>query len=197
MGLTLLLIGLVVFIGGHVFVSLRQPRAALISRIGEGFYKGLFSLVSAVGLGLIIYGFGRYRSDGLIPVWSPPTFLRGVTELLMWPAFVLVIAAYIPGTIKTALTHPMLAGVKLWAFAHLLANGDLGGIILFGSILAWAVYDRITLKRRADAGGPQIPVGGLTNDLLAVVVGTLIYLAVGFVFHPLAGVPVFGGKVAG
>lgn len=192
MGLALLLIGLVVFIGDHVFVTLRNPRAALISRVGEGPYKGLFSLISVIGFVLIVYGFARYRADGLIPVWSPPSFLRPVTELLMWPAFILVVTAYIPGAIKTVLTHPMLAGVKLWAFAHLLVNGDLGGIILFGSILAWAVYDRITLKHRADAGGPPIPVGGLKNDLLAVIVGTLTYLAVGFVFHPLAGVPVFG-----
>ena len=192
MGLALLLIGLVIFIGAHVFVSLRQSRSALINRIGEGPYRGVFSLISVIGLGLIIYGFGRYRADGLIPVWSPPTFLHPIAELLMWPAFVLVVAAYIPGTIKRALTHPMLAGVKLWAFAHLVVNGDLGGIILFGSILGWAVYDRITLKRRVDAGGPRIPVGGLKNDLLAVVVGTLLYLAVGFVFHPLAGIPIFG-----
>jgi uncharacterized membrane protein len=192
MGLALLIIGLIDFIGVHVLVSLRQSRSALISRIGEGPYRGVFSLVSVIGLGLIIYGFGRYRADGLIPVWSPPTFLRPITDVLMWPAFVLVVAAYIPGTMKAVLKHPMLAGVKLWAFAHLLANGDLGGMILFGSILAWAVYDRITLRRRVDAGGPRIPVGDLRNDLLAVVVGTLIYLAVGFVFHPLAGVPVFG-----
>jgi uncharacterized membrane protein len=192
MGLVLLIIGLVDFIGIHVFVSLRQSRSTVISRIGEGPYRGIFSVVSVIGLGLIVYGFARYRADGLIPLWSPPTFLRPVTELLMWPAVVLVVAAYIPGTIKTVLKHPMLAGVKLWAFAHLLANGDVGGVILFGSILAWAVYDRITLKRRVDAGSPPIPVGGLKNDLLAVVVGTLIYLAIGFVFHPLAGVPVFG-----
>ena len=86
----------------------------------------------------------------------------------------------------------MLLGVKLWAFGHLLSNGDLGGIVLFGSILGWAVYDRISLKHRTDPGGPSIPVGGWRNDAVAVVVGTLIYLAVGFVFHPLLGMPVFG-----
>jgi uncharacterized membrane protein len=87
----------------------------------------------------------------------------------------------------------MLAGVKLWAFGHLLANGDLGGIILFGSFLAWAVFDRISLKRRADAGGPPIPVGGIGNDLIAVAVGIVVYLALGFAFHPVViGVPVFG-----
>jgi len=91
------------------------------------------------------------------------------------------------------LRHPMLVGVKLWAVAHLIANGDLGSIILFGSVLAWAVYDRISLKRRSDPGGPPIPYGGLTNDIIAVVVGTIIYLAFGLVLHPLwIGVPVFG-----
>jgi uncharacterized membrane protein len=192
MGLAILILGLAIFIGSHVFVTMRGHREKLVARLGEGPYKGAFSLVSILGLVLIIYGFGRYRREGLIPVWDPPDFLRHVTDALMWPAFVLVAAAYIPGYIKKTLKHPMLAGVKLWAFAHLLVNGDLGGIILFGSILGWAVYDRISLKRRADPGAPPISVGGWTNDAVAVVVGTLVYLAVGFVFHPLAGLPVFG-----
>ena len=173
-------------------MSLRDERAKLIARFGELPYKGLFSLVSIVGLVLIVYGFALYRRTGLVPVWYPPDFLRHVSEALMWPAFVFVAAAYIPGNIKRVLKHPMLVGVKLWAFAHLLSNGDLGGIVLFGSILGWAVYDRISLKRRTDPGAPPIPVGDWKNDAVAVVVGTLIYLAVGFVFHPLAGVPVFG-----
>jgi uncharacterized membrane protein len=192
MGLAILIVGLAIFIGTHVFVSMRDERAKLIARLGELPYKGLFSLVSILGLVLIVYGFSRYRREGLIPVWTPPDFLRHLTDALMWPAFVLVAAAYIPGNIKRALKHPMLAGVKLWAFAHLLSNGDLGGIVLFGSLLAWAVYDRITLKRRADPGAPPIPTGDWKNDAIAVVVGTLLYLAVGFVFHPLAGLPVFG-----
>jgi uncharacterized membrane protein len=104
----------------------------------------------------------------------------------------MIAAAYIPGNIKRVLKHPMLTGVKTWAFAHLCANGDLGGIILFGSILAWAVYDRITLKHRADPGAPPIPAGGGKNDMIAIVVGTLIYLALGFVFHSVViGVPAF------
>jgi len=191
MGLAILILGLAIFIGAHVFVSLRGERAKLIARIGEGRYKGAFSLVSILGLVLIIYGFARYRREGLIPVWDPPDFLRHVTEALMWPAFVLLAAAYIPGHIKKTLKHPMLASVKLWAFAHLISNGDLGGIVLFAGLLAWAVFDRISLKRRTDPGGPPIPVGGWQNDAVAVVVGTLVYLAVGFVFHPLAGLPVF------
>jgi uncharacterized membrane protein len=192
MGLAVLVIGLVLFLGSHVFVSLRDRRARLIKRLGEWPYKGLLSLVSLTGLALIIYGFDRYRGEGLIPVWSPPAFLRHVTEALMWPALICVVAAYIPGHIKRVLKHPMLVGAKLWAFAHLLVNGDLGGIILFGSILGWAVYDRISLKVRSDPDGPPIPIGGATNDVLAIVIGTLVYLAVGFVFHPLAGLPVFG-----
>jgi len=192
MGLAILILGLAIFIGTHVFVSLRGHREQLIARIGAGPYKGLFSLVSILGVVLAACGFALYRRTGLIPVWSPPDFMRHLAEALMWPAFVLVAAAYIPGTIKKTLKHPMLVGVKLWAFAHLISNGDLGGIVLFGSFLGWAVYDRISLKRRADPGAPPIPVGGWKNDAVAVVVGTLIYLAVGLVFHPLAGVPVFG-----
>jgi uncharacterized membrane protein len=129
----------------------------------------------------------------LIGVWQPPNWTRHVTAALVWLAVVLVTAAYVRGVIYKKLKHPMLAGVKLWAAAHLLANGDLGGIILFGSILAWAVYDRITLKRRSDPGGPPIPAGGSTNDVIAVAVGTAVYLLLGFLFHPyVIGLTVFG-----
>jgi uncharacterized membrane protein len=129
----------------------------------------------------------------MIPVWSPPAFLRHLNLALMLPAVILVVASYLRGRIYTAVKHPMLAGVKLWAFGHLLANGDLGGIILFGSFLAWAVFDRISLKRRTDAGAPPIPVGGITNDVIAVVVGFVAYLALAFAFHPVViGVPVIG-----
>jgi uncharacterized membrane protein len=198
MGLAVLVIGLAVFLGAHVFVSQRAARAALIARIGEWPYKGLFALVSLLGLVLIVWGFGRYLHAGYIQLWSPPTWMRHVTVALVWPAAILVTAAYIPGDIKRTLKHPMLAGIKLWALAHLLSNGDLGGIILFGSILAWAVFDRITLKRRTDAGAPPIPVGGRRNDIIAIVVGTILYLALGLVFHPLfIGIPVFGGRVSG
>jgi|SRR5579871_688127 len=192
MGLAVLIIGLVVFIGSHVFVTRRDARAALIGRIGEVPYKILFGLVAIVGLVLIGWGFARYSTDGYIQVWSPPTWMRHVTVALVWPAIIFVAAAYFPGDIKRTLKHPLLVGIKLWAFAHLLSNGDLGGIILFASILAWAVFDRITLKRRTDAGAPPIPVGGRRNDIIAVVVGTLLYLALGFWFHPyVVGKPVF------
>ena len=153
----------------------------------------LFRSISIVGVLLIAWGFARYRATGWIDVWYPPLWTRHIVVALMWVASICLVAAYSPGNIKATLKHPMLVGVKIWAAAHLVSNGDLGSIILFGSILAWAVFDRITLKRRSDPGGPPIPYGGRTNDIIAVVVGTLLYLALGFWFHPLVvGVPAFG-----
>ena len=193
MGLAVLVLGLALFLGAHVFVTLRTPRAALIKDIGEGRYKGLMALVSLAGLVLIGYGFGQYRATGWIDVWSPPGWTYYITQILMWPASIFVVAAYSRGNIWRALKHPMLVGVKTWAAAHLISNGDLGSIVLFGSFLAWAVYDRITLKHRSDPGAPAIPVGGHRNDTIALVVGTVLFLALGFIFHPLVvGVAVFG-----
>jgi uncharacterized membrane protein len=193
MGLVIMILGLAVFLGAHAFVTFRPQRAAVVARLGEGPYKGLFALVALIGLVLIVEGFAQYRADGPIPVWVPPAWTRHVTVALLWPAVICVTAAYIRGDIQRVLKHPMLVGVKLWAVAHLIANGDLGGIILFGSVLAWAVFDRITLKRRTDPGAPAIPAGGRRNDIIAVVVGTLLYLALGFWFHPyVIGLRVFG-----
>jgi uncharacterized membrane protein len=194
MGLAIMIIGLAVFLGSHTLVTLRPQRTALMARIGEGPYKGLFALVSLVGILLIGYGFALYRANGYIDIWMPPRWTRHVTELLVWPAIIAILAAYIPSQIKRVLKHPMLVGVKLWAVAHLLSNGDLGSIILFGSILAWAVYDRISLKRRTDAPAPAVATGGgYRNDFIVVVVGTLVYFVLGFWFHPwVIGVPVFG-----
>src|SRR6201991_3341077 len=161
--------------------------------MGEGTYKTVYSLVSLAGLALIVWGFAHYRATGWIHIWYPPTAFRHITVGLMLPAVILVVAAFIRGRIYTTLKHPMLAGIKLWAAAHLLANGDLGSIILFGSFLGWAVFDRISLKHRADAGAPPIPVGGAGNDLIAVAVGIVAYLALAFVFHPVViGVAVIG-----
>ena len=188
-----MIVGLVLFLGIHVLTTQRAARARVIAATGEGTYKMVYTVVALAGLALIVWGFAHYRADGWIQVWSPPRALKDINIALMLPAVILVVAAYLRGRIYTALKHPMLAGVKLWAFGHLLANGDLGGIILFGSILAWAVFDRISLKRRTDAGGPPIPVGGIGNDLIAVVVGVVAYLALAFVFHPaVLGIPVMG-----
>jgi uncharacterized membrane protein len=192
MGLAIMIIGLAMFFGVHTLTTLRPQRAALIARIGDMPYKTAYSVVSLIGIVLIGYGFARYRAAGMIDVWDPPRWLRHVNNLLLWPAFICVAAAFIPGDIKRVLKHPMLVGIKLWAFGHLLTNGDLGSMILFGSFLAWAVYDRITLKRRTDPGAPDFGLGGRDCDTLAVVVGTLVYLALGFWFHPyVVGVPAF------
>ena len=194
MGLALLVLGLAVFMASHVFTTFRPSRAAMVGRMGESGYKIAYSLVSLTGLVLIGYGYALYRATGWVDVWHPPAWTRHVTVALVWPAIICVTAAYIPGRIKTALKHPMLVGIKLWALAHLISNGDLGSIILFGSFLAYAVFDRISLKRRTDAGGPPIPVGGVRNDAVAVVAGTVIYLLLGWLFHPyVIGVPAFAG----
>jgi uncharacterized membrane protein len=193
MGLVLLIVGLILFLGVHTLSAQRDARARLIAAVGEGPYKIVYSLVALAGIALIAWGFSIYRATGWIDLWSPPRFMKHVTIFLMLPAVILVVAAYLRGRIFLALKHPMLSGVKLWAVAHLLSNGDLGSVILFGSVLAWAVYDRISLKRRTDAGAPPIPVGGVLNDVLAVVVGIVVYVALGVVFHPVViGVPVFG-----
>jgi uncharacterized membrane protein len=193
MGLAVMILGLALFFGVHTLTTRRELRARLIASWGEGGYKISYALVAIAGLALIVWGFAHYRATGWIDVWTPPKGLKHLTVALMLPAVILVVASYIRGRIYTVVKHPMLAGIKLWAAAHLLANGDLGAIILFGSFLAWAVFDRISLKRRADAGGPPIPVGGVGNDLIAVAVGIVAYLALGFAFHPVViGVPVFG-----
>jgi len=187
--MTLLIVGLILFLGVHTLTTLRGPRAALIERLGEGGYKGLYSVIAAIGLVLIIWGFGRYRAADDIQIWSPPAALRPVTFVLMWFAFIALAATYSPaGRIKGLLRHPMLVAVKAWALAHLLANGDLGALLLFGAFLAWAVYDRIAVKRRGDPGARSM---GLTRgDAIAVGIGTVAFIAM-FWLHPLLfGLPI-------
>lgn len=185
--------GLALFLGVHLVTTQRDLRARLIANYGESVYKIAYTAISFAGLALIVWGFANYRATGWIDVWSPPRVMKHIALALMLPAVIMLVSAYIRGRIYTTLKHPMLAAVKLWAVAHLLANGDLGSIILFGSFLAWAVFDRISLKRRGDTGGPPIPVGGVGNDVIAVAVGIVAYLALGYAFHPVViGVSVFG-----
>jgi len=185
----MLILGLILFLGAHTLTMLRGHRAALVGRLGEGPYKGLYSLVSAAGLALIIWGFGRYRSAGYIQVWDPPVALHPVALALMWVSFVSLAATYSPlGKLKSLLRHPMLVGVKAWALAHLLVNGDLGSMVLFGAFLAWAVIDRIALKRRGDAGTPS---SGVTiGDAIALVAGSVAYGAMAWLHPWVIGVPV-------
>ena len=198
MGIAILVLGLIVFLAPHTLTVFRGARQQTVNRIGIGPYKGIYSLVSVIGIAVIAYGFGQYRATGWFDVWYPPSWARHVTVALMWPACICLVAAYSPGDIKRRLKHPFLVGVKLWAFAHLISNGDLGSIILFGSFLAWAVFDRISFKHRRDAGGPPIPIRGRRNDIIAVVIGTVLYLVLGLWFHPLAiGVYAFGTPALG
>jgi uncharacterized membrane protein len=193
-----LILGLILFLGTHAFTMARGPRANLVKSLGEGPYKGLYSLLALAGVVLIAIGYGRYRAAGYIPVWDPPVWTRHLALLLVWFAFVAFVAAYLPGRIKSTLKHPMLAGVKIWAFAHLIANGDLGSIILFGSFLAWAVAARISVKRRDEVvphGGPVEPPRGFRNDAYAIAIGTVVYVAFAAWLHPwLIGVSVLPGQ---
>ena len=194
MGLGILILGLAVFLATHVFVSFREARARVIERVGLSFYRTLFVIISLVGLALIIWGYAQYRAHDLIQLWSPPAFMRHITIGLVFFAAIFIVAAFFPSHIKTRLKHPMLAGVKAWALAHLLSNGDLGSVLLFGTFLAWGVYARIAAKRRGDIGAAATPApDGWTSDVIVVALGTAIFLALGFWFHPyVIGVPVFG-----
>ena len=194
MGLGILIVGLAVFLATHVFVSFREARARVIERVGLSLYRTLFVIISLVGLALIIWGYAQYRAHDLIQLWSPPAFMRHITIGLVFFAAMFIVAAFFPSHIKTRLKHPMLAGVKAWALAHLLSNGDLGSVLLFGTFLAWGVYARIAAKRRGDIGAAATPApDGWTSDVIVVALGTAIFLALGFWFHPyVIGVPVFG-----
>ncbi len=188
--MNILILGLVLFIGIHLFTTLRAPRAALIGTIGEGPYKGLYSLVALAGLVLIVWGFGLYRRGGYIQVWNPPGFLHPVALVLLWASLVSLAATYAPPSrIKALLRHPMLVAVKAWALSHLLVNGDLGSLLLFGSLLAWAVIDRIALKRRGDTGAAPVASFG-RNDLIVVVIGTVAYFVFAWLHESLIGVAV-------
>jgi uncharacterized membrane protein len=189
--MALLILGLVLFLGIHTLTTMREVRAVAIGRLGEGLYKGVYSLVSAIGLVLIVWGFGRYRSEGYIQVWDPPVAIfHPVALFLLWFAFVALTAAYAPpGKIKAVLRHPMLVAVKAWALSHLLVNGDLGSMLLFGGLLAWAVYDRIALKRRGDMGAAQVD-GVKAADAIVVAIGTVAYVAVFWLHESLIGVAV-------
>jgi uncharacterized membrane protein len=186
-----LLLGLILFFAAHGLLTLRTARAKLIRHVGgEGPWKLLFSAVSAVGLALIVWG---YSVAPTVNVWFPPVWTRHLALLLMLPAAILIVAAYAPtGRIKATVKHPMLTSVKLWALAHLLANGDLASIILFGSFLAFGAYDRISVARRERAGEILAPaVGPARNDAVAVAVGLVLYLAIILWLHRLViGVPV-------
>jgi uncharacterized membrane protein len=190
----LLVSGLLLFLGVHAIRIVADGwRSATIARVGLGAWKGLFSLASAAGLVLVIWGYGLTRADPVL-LWSPPLWTRHITTLLMIPAFILIAAAYVPrNRVKAALGHPMVLGVKTWALAHLLSNGRLGDVVLFGAFLAWAIADFAAARRRDRAAGTQYPAATLAGDAGAIGAGLAAWTGFAFYLHlALIGVPPFG-----
>jgi uncharacterized membrane protein len=195
--MALLIAGLLLFLGSHSVAIVAAPwRERAIARLGANGWRGLYSLVSAAGLALIVIGFATARRAPVV-LYVPPGWLHWFAIVLLLPVFPLLLAAYLPGRIQRTLRHPMLAGVKLWATAHLLANGTLADLLLFGAFLAWAVLDRISLKRRIPKPVPSAPPRPW-NDALAIVLGLLLYVvAVLWLHRVLFGVAPLAGLLPG
>ena len=191
--MALLIIGLIVFLGVHS-VAIVAPgwRDAQRARMGEGAWKGVFTLASVLGLVLIVYGYGLARQAPVV-LYTPPTWSRHLAAVLLLPVFPLLLATYLPGRIKSAAKHPTLLATKLWALAHLIANGTLADVLLFGGFLAWAVADRIAVGRRAvQRPRPGAPPGAM-NDVIALVAGLALYAVFVLWAHRwITGVAPFG-----
>lgn len=173
--MTTLIIGLCLFLGTHSLAMVAPGlRASVRARLGERGWKAVYALVSLLGFVLIVHGFALARSAPVV-LYTPPPWMRHVTFLFMLPVFPLLIAAYLPGRIKAATKHPMLTAVKFWAFAHLLMNGRLADVLLFGGFLVWAVLDRISLKRRPPVAVLAAPASRW-NDAIAIVLGLGLYV---------------------
>jgi uncharacterized membrane protein len=175
-----LVIGLVVFFAIHLLPAQTELRNGLVGRFGDTGYKAIFAIVSLIGLVLIILGFAKLQlhPGKNLQLWDPPLWGRHVALALMLPAMIALVAAYVPSRIHTMLKHPMLVAIKTWALAHLLANGDLGSLLLFGSFLAFAVYDRISVKRRHALGPLGAKTGPWFNDVIVLVLGTGLYVVI-------------------
>ena len=187
-----LILGLVLFNGLHLVPAMPSLRTTMRDKMGPGIYLLGFSVVSLIALVLIGRGYGQAHGLGIgnVQLWVLPDFLRHITLALMLPAFILLAAAYVPSRIRTVAKHPMLAAIKIWALAHLLVRGDLASVLLFGSFLAFGVFDRISVKKRGAMGPLGTATGDLRGDLIAIAIGTLAYAAMIFWGHSaLMGVP--------
>lgn len=193
--MTVLILGLILFLGPHSVRIVAEPwRTQMLQRLGEKPWKGLYSLVSLIGFALIIWGYGLARYDPVV-LWQPPVAMRHIASLLTLASFILLTAAYVPGnSIKARLRHPMILGVKLWAFAHLLANDMLADLVLFGAFLLWAVLDYRAARERDREQSISYGQGKLMPSIVAVVIGTLLWAAFAFWLHRWwIGVAPFGG----
>ena len=191
--MTYLILDLVLFLGIHsVRIVADDWRTRTIARIGEGPWKGIYSLISIASFVLLVWGYGQARQGGIV-LYDPPVFMHHIAGLLMLVSLVLVAAAYVPRNhVKAALGHPMLAGVKLWAFAHLLTNGRLADVILFGAFLGWAIADFISARRRDRVAARVYPAGQAMRTVLTVAAGAGAWVAFVFGLHRwLIGVPPF------
>lgn len=188
-----LVAGLVIFFALHSVSIINDAwRNRMAARLGEWPWKILFGIGSLIGLVLIVRGYGLARLDPIV-LYSPPQWLRELAMVLLLPLFPLLLATYLPGRIRTATRHPMLAATKLWATAHLLANGTVADILLFGAFLAWAVADRISLRHRTPRPVPVAPPSAV-NDIIAVFLGLALYAAFVLWLHArLIGVPLLPG----
>ena len=190
--MSILMAGLVVFFAVHSVSIFNEPwRDRMVAKLGEWPWKGVYSLVAIFGFVLIAWGYGLARSDPVV-LYAPPMWLRHGAILLLIPVFPLLLAAYLPGRIQAATRHPMLVATKLWAVAHLLANGMLADTLLFGAFLVWAVADRISMKRRTQRPVPGAPASK-ANDIIVVIGGLALYVAFALWLHTwLIGVPAIG-----
>ena len=192
--MTFLALGLILFLGAHSTRALADGwRSAMIARLGEGTWKGMYSLLSLAGFVLICYGYGLARAEPVV-LWVPPVWTRHLAAVLTIPAFILLAAAYVPGNrIKAVVGHPMVAGVKVWALAHLLANGNLADVLLFGGFLVWAVLSFRAARGRDRAAGTGYPAGPASSTLATIGIGLVVWAAFAFALHGwLIGVKPFG-----
>ncbi len=189
--MTEFLAGLVIFFGVHSISIINDSwRNRAAAHYGEWAWKGGYGLIAFIGLLLIVHGYSIARMDPVV-LYTPPDWLRLIAVVLLIPVFPLLFAAYLPGRIRNATRHPMLVATKLWATAHLLVNGTLVDVLLFGGFLLWAVVDRISLKQRTPRPVPSAPPTAV-NDVTAIVLGLAVYLAFGLWLHlRLIGVPAF------
>ncbi|MBP1853385.1 NnrU family protein [Rhizobium halophytocola] len=183
--MAILILGIILFLGVHS-IRLAAPgfRRSMVEKMGEGPWRGVYSAASLVSLVILIWGFAVAP---VINVWFPPEFMSHITVLLMLFAMICFIASLMPaGHIQTKTKHPMVLSVKIWAFAHLLANGDLASILLFVAFLAWGVVMRIALKKRWRRGELMLPsFVSARYDVIAVVVGVVVWAALLLKLHEL------------
>jgi uncharacterized membrane protein len=196
--MTALILGLIIFIGMHsVRIVSDDFRTRQLAKVGVSTWRAMHAAVSLVGFVLIVVGYGIARGDPVF-VWNPPLWTRHITILLTIPAFILFAASFVPGTrMRAKVGHPMLAGVKTWAFAHLIANGTLADILLFGTFLVWSIVAYASARRRDRKAGTIYPVGPVMRDVTAVVAGLVAWAAFVFWVHAwLIGVAPMGIVVA-